>query len=509
MGARVEVLVVDEEPVIGELFRATLDPERFHVQQASSEKEAVRLLAEPIDVLLLHRCLPDATCEGLVRSARSQGEPVLLLLSSQRSLEAERNMLRLGAAEILYKPLDPVEVRACLERNLRPQRPADDVPGGPRLLVVDDDEMVLRSVQDTLAGKGYRVTGTASPYRALELLREGPYEILLSDLMMEELSGIELIRAALNTRPTLRAIVMTGYASKDAAVGAMREGAYDFLEKPLTPEVVRQTVARAWKALRYQLENRRLLAALGDELAEKQRMLAERESLIADLEVKNTELERFAYTVSHDLKSPLVTIQGFLGLLRQDLDAGDRQRVDHDFERLVAAAGTMQRLLDDLLELTRVGRHNSPPEAARLSELAQEAAGQLAAVLHEHGIEVAIAPDLPTVRGDRRRLQEVFLNLIENAAKFMGDQASPEVVIAMRSDDGEPVITVRDNGTGVAPDYHEKIFGLFDQLDPGSSGSGVGLALVKRIVEFHGGRVWVESAGPGSGSTFCFTLSPG
>lgn len=230
-----------------------------------------------------------------------------------------------------------------------------------------------------------------------------------------------------------------------------------------------------------------------------------------ELETKNAELERFIYAVSHDLKSPLFTIQGFLGMLETDALEGRRDRLQTDVEHIRTAAVQMRHLLDELLELSRLGRVIHPPEDVPLCDLAHEAAKLVAGRIRAKKVEVEIAPDLPVVRGDRRRLLEVFQNLIDNAVKFIGDEPAPRIEIGLRpaprdSAVGAPVIEVRDNGVGIDPRYLEKVFGLFDQLDAEDEGTGIGLALVKRIVELHGGKIWVESQGLGHGSTFCFTL---
>ncbi len=238
---------------------------------------------------------------------------------------------------------------------------------------------------------------------------------------------------------------------------------------------------------------------------ERQRLLEERERLIDDLAAKNAELKRFNYTVSHDLKSPLVTIKGFLGLLEKDAAAGDVDRLKHDVRRIGAAADRMSRLLEELLELSSLGSKVRPPEEVPLSELAGEALETISEVA-ERGVEVVIDPRLPVVFGDRVYLLQLYQKLLANAVKYLGDQRSPRVEVGHRRGD-EPVLFVKDNGMGIDQRYHEKVFGLFERLDARDEGTGVGLALAKRIVEMHGGRIWVESEGLGCGSSFCFTLA--
>ena len=240
----------------------------------------------------------------------------------------------------------------------------------------------------------------------------------------------------------------------------------------------------------------------GDLRVHEEALRAER----ADLAAKNAELERFTYTVSHDLKSPLVTIRGFAGLAGTDLASGDLARVRQDLGRIVAAADKMHRLLDDLLELSRVGRVVNPPEDVPLGDLAREAVELVKGQLGQNHVAVDVAPDLPVVRADRRRLLEALQNLVENAAKFTAGSQDPRITIGARQDGDERVFFVRDNGRGIEPRFLEKVFDLFEKLDPAVEGTGVGLALVRRIVEAHGGRAWAESDGLGHGATFCFTL---
>lgn len=245
---------------------------------------------------------------------------------------------------------------------------------------------------------------------------------------------------------------------------------------------------------------------LEKEIVERLRIEAEREMLIDELQAKNAELERFTYTVSHDLKSPLVTIKGFLGMLEQDIQSGDQELIKDDMDEIRNASDKMKKLLDELLELSRIGRIMNPSEDVSLADLAQGATRLLAGPIADRGVRVDISPDLPVVYGDRPRLLEVMQNLIDNAVKYMGEQPNPRIEIGMRQDGAETVCYVKDNGIGVEPRYQDKIFALFEQLDQDFSGTGIGLAIVKRVVEVHNGRVWVESEGIGKGSTFFFTL---
>ncbi|MEP6895814.1 MAG: PAS domain S-box protein, partial [Chloroflexota bacterium] len=232
----------------------------------------------------------------------------------------------------------------------------------------------------------------------------------------------------------------------------------------------------------------------------------EREQYIEELGRQNAELERFTYSVSHDLRNPLVTIKGFLGALENDLRAGRQDRIQSDFQRIAGAADKMHVLLSELLELSRIGRIINPPKEIDLMQLTQETVENLDARLREKNVHVSLAPDLPKIYGDRVRLREVLENLVDNAAKYMGDQPNPQIEIGVRDQAREQIIFVKDNGIGVESRYQERIFGLFEKLDPTVEGTGIGLALVKRIIETHGGKVWVESEGLGKGSTFCFTL---
>lgn len=232
----------------------------------------------------------------------------------------------------------------------------------------------------------------------------------------------------------------------------------------------------------------------------------EREALIQQLKSKNQELDRFAIRVSHDLKTPLITVAGFLGYLEQDIRSGNHARAEKDLAQISEAAKTMGKFVDELLDLSRVGRIVNPPRDVPFEEIVQDALRAADGILKAKQVQVEMDAIFPFVHVDRVRVVQVMQNLITNAVKFMGDQPHPVIRIGFEEVDGAHIFSIEDNGIGIAPEHHERIFELFNKLNPEIDGTGIGLGLVKRIIEVHNGKIWVESA-LGSGATFKFTLA--
>jgi len=244
---------------------------------------------------------------------------------------------------------------------------------------------------------------------------------------------------------------------------------------------------------------------LQSEITERKRAEEARERLLAELEAKNKELESFVYTVSHDLKAPLVSLDGFSAALQKEFYDQLGGQGQHYLERIQANVAHMDTLIVDLLELSRIGRVIGSIEEIDVVAMLRAIQEELAVELEEAGAEFVVQEPLSAVRADRGRIRQVFANLIDNAVKFRSAERPLRVEVGCQEERSFCRFHVADNGIGIASQYQEQIFAPFRQLDAKTEGVGMGLALVKKIVEHHGGRIWVESES-GKGSTFYFTL---
>jgi two-component system, sensor histidine kinase and response regulator len=317
--------------------------------------------------------------------------------------------------------------------------------------------------------------------------------LMLTDLMMPEMDGISLLRAAQETDPSLVGVIMTGHGTIDTAVAAMKQGALDYILKPFKVSTLVPVLSRALAVRRLRQENDIL----------HQRLRAR----TLELEAANKELEAFSYSVSHDLRAPLRAIDGFTEMLIEELapPANSQSRAHADTVR--ASVRQMNTLIDDLLRLARTTRTEMHLMPVNLSSLAREISERLQTSAEDRQADWIIAPNI-TVEGDLGLLRSAMENLLSNAWKYTS--RTPRARIEFNVDpqaNGVPTYYVRDNGAGFDMKYANRLFGPFQRLHTEHEfpGTGVGLATVQRIIHKHGGRIWPEAV-PNQGATFYFTL---
>ncbi len=363
------------------------------------------------------------------------------------------------------------------------------------LLIVDDEAPHLKALCDTLTDQGYLTSGFTSARAALAALQERPFDLLLTDLMMPEMDGISVLRAAQEIDPRVVGIVMTGHGAIDTAVAAMKQGALDYILKPFKLSTLVPVLARALAVRRLREENEAL-----------QRSLSAR---TRELEVANRELETFSYSVSHDLRAPLRAVSGFMEMLLEDFGANLDARGQDYVRHVRAGLERMNMLIEDLLRLARTSSaelHRTPLD---LSEMAREVAGKFQASAGGREADWLIAPGL-AAEGDAGLVRVVLENLFSNAWKYSARTARARIEFgAEPQPDGVPAFYVRDNGAGFDMKYVDRLFGPFQRLhaEKDFPGTGIGLATVQRIIRKHGGRIWAEAA-VNQGATFRFTLPP-
>jgi DNA-binding response OmpR family regulator len=522
-GAREEtkILVIDDSVTFREELRSALLAAGYAVATAESGEEGLRLAAsEKPGAVIVDGALPGIDGATVVRHLRLdaalRGVPCVLLTASE-DRDAEVRALDSGADAFVRKEEEIGVILARLAAALRQARsgPAAE-PGsllGPkRILAVDDSLTYLHELADALRGEGYDVVLARSGEQALELLAVQPVDCILLDLLMPGLGGQETCRR-IKAAPVVRDIplvMLTALEDREAMIAGLGAGADDYIPKSSEFGVLKARVRAQLRRKQFEDENRRIR----DELLRKDLEAAEaraarevaetRAAFAGELEQKNKELESFSYTVSHDLRAPLRAITGYVQILEEEYDA----RLDDEGKRLLgvvrSSARRMGQLIDDLLEFSRLGRRSLVIAPLRMQALVSEVLDELAASATRARIETG---DLPDARADRALLRQVWMNLIGNALKYSSKQAAPRIEIGGRTDGRERVYWVRDNGVGFDMRYYGKLFGVFQRLhgEEEFPGTGVGLAIVQRVVGRHGGRVWAE-AKPGEGACFWFAL---
>jgi light-regulated signal transduction histidine kinase (bacteriophytochrome) len=385
-----------------------------------------------------------------------------------------------------------------------------------RVLAVDDSATYLQELGSMLRGEGYDVVLARSGEEAIELLSVQSVDCILLDLLMPGLGGQETcrhIKGSVGVRDA-PLIMLTALEDRTSMIDGLGAGADDFISKSSDFEVLKARIRAQLRRKQFEDEHRRIREALlRSELSAAEervaRQVAEaRAGLAEELERKNKELESFSYSVSHDLRAPLRTIDGFSRALLEDYGPGlDLQARDH-LDRVCAAAVRMGELIDDLLLLSRVSSAGLHREPADLSAIARAVSSELQQREPERRIELSIQNDVIT-EADGRLVRVLLENLMGNAWKFTARVDAARIEFGADVRETGTVYFVRDNGAGFDMAFADKLFAPFQRLHSEAEfpGTGIGLATVHRVVDRHDGRVWAEGA-VGRGATVFFTLPP-
>ena len=385
------------------------------------------------------------------------------------------------------------EVRGpVLERDASVPLEGETASRQPLVLVVDDDVALQMLARASLEQEGFAVEEATDGAVAVEVFERCRPDIVLLDVNLPGSDGFTVC-ARIRQLPfgaNTPVMMMTGADDVEAIHTAYEVGATDFITKPLH-----------WVLLGYRLRYVLRASRTREHLA---RSEANLRAQAATLQARTAELDSFAYATSHDLKAPLVSLQGMAGLLVDECAEQLSDDGRHYVARINATVAEMAALIGNVLTLSRVGRTQRPTEVVSLDEVADLVIERLAGPIRQGRLKVTRGA-LGEVRALRTDIEQVLSNLVGNAVKYLGTPAAPLVEIGRIERDGSVEYYVKDNGIGIDPAYHAKIFEPFQRLkEVDAEGTGVGLAIVKKIVEAAGGRLRVESAA-GTGSTFFFT----
>jgi signal transduction histidine kinase len=390
----------------------------------------------------------------------------------------------------------------------------------PKVLVVDDEESVVVTIKAILQLDGYDVATTTSGVQARAMVRDVEYDLVLTDLRLEDGDGLDVLKAVRERYPETVTIMLTGYASLESAIQALRAGAYDYLVKPSEVEELRATVARGIERRRLGQELRlrvieleRANKEIADLNSSLQRRIDEATAELKERYEQLKELDRmksqFLSIASHELKTPITAMSGFLQVAlrrvrRISEGAGEAPIADglrgitDQLEVVYRQTGKLARLVDELLDVSRIqtGRIEFRYGDVDMGELANEVATRMQLTTTTHNISVR-RDSASVVTADRDHLEQVLNNLVTNAIKY--SPTGGAITIEVRPDDGGVRLSVTDEGIGIPEQELEAIFGLFyrspDRAARDAAGMGLGLYISKEIVVRHGGRIWAESAG--------------
>ncbi len=372
------------------------------------------------------------------------------------------------------------------------------------ILVVEDEAGTLATLSAILEDAGYEVTGLEKGAEALQMIKSCPFNVIVTDIRLPDIGGLEILELAKEINPEVAVIVMTGYTGIETAVNAVNDGAYAYFVKPINSDEIKTTIANALKQQRLSLENRRLV----DDLQQSNKLLFETNEELKKVTQAKSE---FLANMSHELRTPLNTVIGFSELLLDKIPGKINQKQKQCLDDILASSEQLLSLINDVLDLSKVeaGELELKQKTFALNKLIESLTRTMTPILmpRKQSLDIEIEKGLPPIHADKTKIRQVLLNLLGNSVKFTPDGGKLKIE-AIRKDRWCQVSMI-DNGIGMKQEEQKRIFEPFYQLDnPISrerSGTGLGLTIAKQIVEKHGGRIRVESE-YGKGSRFTFTL---
>jgi two-component system, NtrC family, sensor kinase len=521
---RTLVLVIDDSATVRDELGRALELAGYAVLTAATGEEGLHLAAgsRPAAVVVdgLLPGIDGATVVRRIRLDAALRHTPCLLLTASSDRGAELQALDAGADAFVRKGEDLGLILARLGAVLRTatasvgSEKTASLLAPKRILAVDDSETFLQELGLALRGEGYDTVLVHSGEAALEMLAVQPVDCILLDLLMPGLGGKETCQR-IKSAPVVRdipLIILTAVNEREAMIEGLSTGADDYISKSSDFEVLKARVRAQIRRRQFEDENRRireelLCKELEATEARAARELAEtRAALVGELERKNKELEAFSYSVSHDLRAPLRSIDGFSQALLEDyLERLDDRGKDY-LRRVRTAAQRMSELIDDLLQLSRLGRAELKRERIDLADIARLVAADLRKNDPQRQANVVVEEGL-WAEADSRLIRVALENLLGNAWKFTAQVEAPKIELGATP--GGDAFFVRDNGAGFDMAYVGKLFGPFQRLHAEAEfpGTGIGLAIVQRIINRHGGRAWAEGEA-GRGATFYFTIPP-
>jgi two-component system NtrC family sensor kinase len=551
------IMMVEDSETHGVVLRYVLEQQGWKVVWANSAEQALELLSScgagnSPNLIIIDFHLPgvrgDELCRHLKLNINTRGIPTLMLTGEDGE---ERHRLGPGSDIDDYLPkYSDDDILVSKIKSLLVKSRESHVSFGignwlfrhSRILAIDDNPTYLKFLEENLKKDGIGIDKAVSGKEALGKMNNNKYDCILLDLVMPGIGGIEICQKVLDMRGSVEkpmVLMLTAHESKEDMTCALEAGADDFVGKSSDISIIKARINALLRRKFIQEDNQRIfeelkrkemeversriekaaaetkallaekllhtVEKLEEEIEERKRMELKIKNYSRVLELSNKELESFAYIASHDLQEPLRAVSSFLELVEKQYKNKLDDKGKDFIHRAVSGAKRMQEMINDLLTYSRITTSGQSFELYSLEKILDRVLTNMSPTIERKNAVVTRDP-LPELTCDESQIHRLFQNLISNAIKFC-DQPQPLIHISAEEQKNHWLLSVKDNGIGIDPSYHETVFKIFQRLQSKDKypGTGIGLAICQKIVERHEGKIWVESK-PGKGSTFFFTL---